>query len=97
MIYKLIYPNQACQRHVEGFLADLQGKTKEDLCEAIFDLKSNPRPYGYIHLRPPIKMSAYVVNYRIVVGDFRVFYDINDKSSRVILYAIRRRNEKTYK
>lgn len=97
MIYKLIYPNKSCQRHVEKFLEGLQDGIKDEILNNIFELKNNPRPHGYIHLKPPTKVFSYLADYRIVIGDFRVFYDIDDKSHRVILYAIRQRNEKTYK
>ena len=76
---------------------DLEQKPKDEILDAVFDLKKNPRPHGYIPLKPPTKVFSYLADFRIAVGDFRVFYDIDDEERKVILYAVRPRNEKTYK
>ena len=67
--------------------------------EAIDSLSENPRPQGkkIKALRPPIHISLFVAQYRIRVGNYRVLYDIDDTMHRVILLAIRRRSEKTYR
>ncbi|MFQ6014256.1 MAG: type II toxin-antitoxin system RelE/ParE family toxin [Anaerolineae bacterium] len=39
----------------------------------------------------------YVAHCRLRVGDYRVFYDIDDENKVVLLLAIERRRERTYK
>ena len=39
---------------------------------------------------------GYLAQYRLRVGDYRIFYDLDDERRKVILLAIRRRHEHTY-
>ena len=56
------------------------------LIEAIHDLASNPRPYGYKKLKGRD-------GYRIRKGDFRIIYDIFDKILTVEVIAIGNRKD----
>lgn len=65
---------------------------REDQKRVLDDLKSlaqEPRPHGSVKLGDNI--------YRIRVGDFRVFYLVNDEHQRVEVGAILRRQETTYR
>ena len=52
----------------------------------LLQLENNPRPSGYIKLKGKD-------GYRIRIGDYRVLYEINDKSKEVIIYKIAHRKE----
>ena len=56
---------------------------------AIDQLADNPRPSGVTKL--------YGTVYRIRVGDWRIIYNIDDVGSVVLIEAVRRRNEGTYR
>ena len=59
---------------------------------AILDLESNPRPRGYD------KVEGQEEIYRIWVGrDWRVLYSIEAGKSDLIIEAVRRKDEGTYR
>ena len=59
---------------------------------AILDLEANPRPRGYD------KVEGQEEIYRIWVGrDWRVLYSINSDRKEVIIEAVRRKGERTYR
>lgn len=64
--YRLILSNKA-----EKQLDKLSDKIAEPIIDALENLKTNPRPNGYIKLKG--KNS-----YRIRIGNYRVVYDIFD-------------------
>ena len=58
----------------------------------IVQLESNPKPRGYDKIAaksPPV--------YRIRVGDYRVFYFIEEDTKDVIVVDIKRRTTQTYR
>ncbi len=56
---------------------------------AILALQSNPRPFGVQKLKGDL--------HRIRIGRWRIIYAILDKSRKVLILRVERRNEKTYK
>ena len=52
----------------------------------LLDLEQNPRPASCIKLRGKD-------GYRIRIGDYRILFEINDKSKEVIIYKIAHRKE----
>ncbi len=59
---------------------------------AILELEVNPRPRGYD------KVEGQEEIYRIWVGrDWRVLYSINATSDELIIEAVRRKDEGTYR
>ena len=54
---------------------------------AIHSFEQNPRPHGY----EPVKERKGV--YRIRVGDYRIFYTIDDKKVTVIVVSVMHRRE----
>jgi len=59
---------------------------------AILDLEANPRPRGYD------QVEAQEETYRIWVGrDWRVLYSIHAAENQVVIEAVRRKDEGTYR
>jgi mRNA-degrading endonuclease RelE of RelBE toxin-antitoxin system len=59
---------------------------------AILDLEANPRPRGYD------KVEGQEEVYRIWVGrDWRVLYSINAERNELIVEAVRKKDEGTYR
>lgn len=59
---------------------------------AILDLEANPRPRGYD------KIERQEELYRIWVGrDWRVLYSINAERNELIVEAVRKKDEGTYR
>jgi mRNA interferase RelE/StbE len=78
-------------RRVERELRSLVPNDTRRIAAAIDALIVNPRPVGSIRLRGSPGM------YRIRVGEFRVIYSIDYSNSVVIVQAVLRRNERTYR
>lgn len=97
--YQVGFPSEAVEKRFEKELARLDRSTLLRVKEAIDSLAEDPRPLGkrIKALRPPVHISLFVAQYRIRVGDYRILYDIDDRAGRVILLALRRRSERTYK
>ena len=59
---------------------------------AILDLEANPRPRGYDRVEGQVEI------YRIWVGrDWRVLYSINAAREELIIEAVRKKDERTYR
>ncbi|MDK2882753.1 MAG: mRNA interferase RelE/StbE [Bacillota bacterium] len=69
--------------------ARLSPEERERVRCALEKLAENPRPTGCICLE-----KNY---YRLRVGDIRILYQIFDAEKLVLIGAVSRRNEKTYK
>lgn len=97
--YSVGFPNTSIEKQFQKELSCLDRGVILKIKKVIDSLASNPRPKGkkIKVLRPPVHIFMFVAQYRIRVGDFRIFYDIDDRAKRVILLAIRRRSEKTYR
>lgn len=63
---------------------------------AVLNLANEPRPYGVIKIKPLINIYNSLAQYRIRVGRYRIFYDIDDHRKTVSIIALRKRDEKTY-
>ena len=62
------------------------------IVKAILDLEANPRPRGYD------KVEGQEEIYRIWVGrDWRVLYSINRDRDELIIEAVRKKDERTYR
>jgi mRNA-degrading endonuclease RelE of RelBE toxin-antitoxin system len=94
--YKVVYPTVGSQRQVEAILETIHLRDYTALEHALRGFKKNPRPYGYLKLVPPTPILSSLAHYRFRVGDFRIFYDIRDDLRKVYIFAVRRRNERTY-
>lgn len=65
----------------------LEGKLFEAVNRAIRALAENPRPPGCL------KLSDEENGYRIWVRQFRILYQIDDKTKTVIIYRVKYRKE----
>jgi len=81
------------RRRARRELLDIEDDTTFfTVVRAILDLESNPRPRGYD------KVEGQVEIYRIWVGrDWRVLYSINAGREEVIIEAVRKKDERTYR
>lgn len=97
--YEAGFPSAAVEKSFEKELSKLDRGVLLRIKEAIDSLCDNPRPQGkkIKALRPPLRVSLFLAQYRIRVGDYRILYDIDDAARKVVLLAIRRRSEKTYR
>lgn len=97
--YEVGFPGPAVERAFEKELLRLPRPDRLRIKAAIDSLADEPRPQGkrLKALRPPIQIAHLLAQYRIRVGEYRVLYDIDDHNRRVVLLALRRRSEKTYR
>lgn len=80
------------RRSAKRELFDLNDDAFLRVARAILDLQDNPRPRGYD------KVAGREDQLRIWVGrDFRVLYEVDEKEGRIIIVAVRRKDESTYK
>lgn len=85
-MYLLIYSPRA-EKSLKKFPQDYQRL----ILKKTSTLQSNPKPWGFDKIaakNPPL--------YRIRVGNYRVFYFIEEKDKTVIIVDILRRTSQTY-
>ena len=100
MNYALKFPNESVEDKFRRFLSDLPVDLQDKIMETIEALADDPYPYGqksFLKLTPPVGIYQYVAQYRLVIGDCRVLYDVDNKRKVVWILALRRRKERTYK
>lgn len=56
------------------------------ISEKLLVLEENPRPFG-------IKKLTGVEGYRLVMGDYRILFTIDDRSKEVNIYRLKHRKE----
>ena len=84
-MYSLIYSPRS-QKSLRKFPKEYQSLILRKLAS----LKDNPKPRGYDKIAariPPL--------YRICIGDYRVFYFINEEIKEVIVADVKRRTTQT--
>lgn len=96
-MYKVKFPSQSIERK---FFKDLDGVSpkalQKEIINAARSLGENPRPKGEPKIKPPIEVYNYIAQYRLVIANWRVLYDVDDKTKTVWILALRKRNERTY-
>lgn len=97
--YEVGFGSAVVEKSFEKELSRLDRGALLRIKEAISSLGYDPRPKGkkIKALRPPVRVFAFLAQYRIRVGDHRILYDVDDERRRVVLLALRRRSEKTYR
>lgn len=79
------------RRSAKRELFELDDETFLRVARAIMDLQEDPRPRGYD------KVAGREEQLRIWAGrDHRVLYEIDDREGRIIIVAVRRKDEATY-
>lgn len=85
-MFSLLYSPKA-QKAIRKFPKEYQ----KLILTKVLILKENPKPRGYDKIAartPPV--------YRIRIGDYRVFYFIQEERKEVIIVDIKRRTTQTY-
>ena len=81
-MYKLLIKTSA-----ERDLRKLPGSVFQRVNERILALRSDPRPPG------AGKLSGELEGWRIRVGDYRILYQIDDKTQTVTIVRVKHRRE----
>jgi len=85
-------PRVLFRRSAKRELFELDDEAFLRVARAILELQENPRPRGYD------KVAGRDDQFRIWVGrDHRVLYEIDERGQRIIIVAVRRKDESTYK
>ena len=80
------------RRSAKRELFELDDEAFLRVARAILELQDTPRPCGYD------KVAGRADQLRIWAGrDHRVLYEVDDKGQRIIIVAVRRKDESTYK
>ncbi|MBI2061463.1 MAG: type II toxin-antitoxin system RelE/ParE family toxin [Nitrospirae bacterium] len=95
--YRLVYAADRNRRAIERFLLGIPRNERVLLVGKLESLAVNPKPVQYRMLRPPVPIEGYLAPHRLRVGDYRIFYDIDESAKTVVLIGIRRRHEHTYR
>jgi mRNA-degrading endonuclease RelE of RelBE toxin-antitoxin system len=97
MRYEVRFPSVSIAKKFEKALGSISPKALQDkIREQTLSLADNPRPYGEPKIKPPLEVYNYVAQYRLRVGSCRVLYDVDDRKRIVWIFALRKRNERTY-
>ena len=75
-----------------------ESKYQERILEWFDKLAIDPRPQGksFKFLKGEVSVFQYLARFRIREGDWRLLYDIDEASKRVLLLALRRRGHHAY-
>lgn len=87
-MYTLLFSKRA----EKSFLKLPDKKTKSKIKKIMVALRKNPRRTGTIKLQ-----TNFLAPYRFRVGNYRILFDINDKQNQILIFDIKRRDEKTYR
>ena len=97
MKYKVRFPNKTLAKRFQKELKHIAPiGIQNEIVKKVLSLANNPRPYGEPKIKPPVEVYSFVAQYRIRVGQYRVLYDVDDKKKIVWIFAIRKRDERTY-
>lgn len=99
MPYRVRFASPAVEHEFGAYLSKLDEKTRRRIAIRVDALGDNPRPSGkpFKFLSPPVVVRGYMAPCRLRIGDHRVLYDISDETRTVVVIAIRRRSESTYR
>lgn len=96
--YEVGFPSERAEQAFAKFLRRIPPGDCRKILESLHRLEEHPRFLGksFKFLKGAISIFGYLAQYRLRVGDYRIFYDVDDAHRKVILLAIRRRDEQTY-
>ncbi len=97
MAYDVRFPNASIEKQFGKALSKIPKDTQGKIIESIESLKVNPRPFSFKKIKPPVELFSFVAQYRIRVGSYRILYDVDDEKKIVWVFALRKRDERTYK
>lgn len=96
MTYSVRFPSEAIQKKFHKALEIIPPKIQDEITEGIEGLADHPRPSGEPKLKPPLIVYQYAAQYRLKIRNYRVLYDVDDKSHIVWVFDVRKRKERTY-
>ena len=97
-MYKVKFPTPSIEGKFFKILNNISPKTlQKEILDTALSLAVNPRPKGEPKIKPPIEVYNYLAQYRLVIANWRILYDVDDRSKTVWIYALRKRDEKTYR
>lgn len=97
MSYLVKFPTRSLSKKFTKTLDSISpAKLRHQIKDKVLALGNDPRPHGEPKIKPPAEVYSYVARYRLRVGNYRVLYDVDDKSRTVWIFALRKRNERTY-
>lgn len=96
--YEVGFPSQRVEKEFYKKLKKMPPKDKVHIWDEIQKLSDEPRPPGnkFKYLKGDLILFQFIAQYRLRVGDYRIFYDIDDKNKKVVLLWVERKSEKTY-
>jgi mRNA interferase RelE/StbE len=74
-------------RSVQKQIEALPSEVGDRVIEKIVQLKETPRPSG------AVKLKGFDCEYRIRVGDYRVRYEIDDKTQAILILQCKHRRD----
>lgn len=86
-MYRVVYRS----RRVEKELDEIHLEHQDQILKTLILLVNNPRLPGKYR-----KVRGSDGAYRVRVGDYRIIYEIDDIAEKVVILAIRKRDESTY-
>ena len=97
MRYEVKFPVGSLAKKFTKALEGISPKElQKEIREKVLALGDNPRPQGEPKIKPPLEVYNYVAQFRLRIGNYRVLYDVDDKRRTVWIFALRKRNERTY-
>ena len=85
-------PNIRFRRSAKRELFELDDDAFLRVARAILELQDKPRPRGYD------KVAGRADQLRIWAGrDYRVLYEVDEQAGRILIVAVRKKDESTYK
>jgi len=98
MPYEVVFPSERVERTFQKSLERIPLDYQESIVAAIRALATNPRPQGKRtkKLTGHLVVSQFTAEFRLRVGPYRVLYDIDDQSKKVVILKLAKRDEQTY-
>jgi mRNA-degrading endonuclease RelE of RelBE toxin-antitoxin system len=96
--YEVGFPSERVEKEFFKLLSKASMKEQARILEWFDKLAQDPRPPGksFKPLKGEVIVGHFLAQYRIREGDWRILYDIDEGSKRVVLLALRRRGGHTY-
>ena len=97
MQYEVKFPSSSLAKKFTKALEGISPKElQKEIRDKVLALGDNPRPQGEPKIKPPLEVYSYVAQFRLRINNYRVLYDVDDKRRIVWVFALRKRNERTY-
>ena len=97
--YEVGFPGPRFEKDFEKALRRISTPYQLAIREAIQALSEDPRPPGkkVKALAGDVVVRHFTASLRLRVGPYRILYDVDDQNRKVVLLALRKREESTYR